>query len=200
MSGVYVLLDPSTQFVKIGRATNLDDRLANLRTANPRLSLVEWFETNHDSTAESYVHAKLVVHRQEGEFFSVTPDVAQQEVRAILNLLQSRPNKTDVDSVRTIDALTESRAPKEDELKLVKQIVELRARIKTLETEEQILSERLMVDLGSAKGLLGWASFDGSSTTRFENSRFQQEQPELAKDYLKTTYSRTLKIRPGMAQ
>ena len=200
MSGVYVLLDPSTQFVKIGRATNLDDRLANLRTANPRLSLVEWFVTNHDSTAESYVHAKLVVHRQEGEFFSVTPEVAQQEVQAILNLLQSRPNKTDVESVRTTDALTESRAPKEDELKLVKQLVELRARIKTLETEEQILSERLMVDLGSAKGLLGWASFDGSSTTRFENSRFQQEQPELAKDYLKTTYSRTLKIRPGMAQ
>jgi hypothetical protein len=48
--------------------------------------------------------------------------------------------------------------------------------------------------------LLGWASFDGNNTTRFDSSRFQQEQPELAKDYLKTTYSRTLKIRPGMAQ
>ena len=96
MPGVYVLLDPRTQLVKVGRATNLDDRLANLRTANPRLSLVEWFETEHDSTAESYVHAKLVEHRQEGEFFSVTPDVAQQEVRSILNLLQSRPDRKSV--------------------------------------------------------------------------------------------------------
>ena len=31
MPGVYVLNDPHTQLIKIGRATDLDDRLANLR-------------------------------------------------------------------------------------------------------------------------------------------------------------------------
>jgi excinuclease UvrABC nuclease subunit len=53
MPGVYLLHDPVTNFLKIGRATNLDDRLANLRTANPRLVLLEWIETKFESSVES---------------------------------------------------------------------------------------------------------------------------------------------------
>jgi hypothetical protein len=43
MPAVYVLNDPHTLLIKIGRATDLDERLANLRTGNPRLALIEWF-------------------------------------------------------------------------------------------------------------------------------------------------------------
>ena len=73
-------------------------------------------------------------------------------------------------------------------------------KLRPSETEEGILSERLIVSIGKSQGLNGWATFEGSNASRFEAARFQQENPEVAKNYLKTTYSRSLKIRPGMAQ
>jgi hypothetical protein len=199
MPGVYVLNDPHTQLVKIGRATDLDERLANLRTGNPRLALIEWFETPEASLVETYVHNKLAENRREGEFFDVPADMALQEVRGILALLSDRPHRDAIKTIRTIEDLEEDREPNAKELILLEQIVALRARIKTLQTEDEILTERLMVMVGKSKGLLGWASFNGSSTNRFESSRFQVEHPDLARDYMKTSYSRTLRIRKGMA-
>ena len=200
MPGVYVLNDPNTQLIKIGRATDLEDRLANLRTGNPRLALIEWFETAEASLVESYVHNKLAEHRQEGEFFDIPAHIALEEVRGILALLANRPQKETVESIKTTEELEDERQPDADELNLLEQIVALRARIKTLQTEDEILSEQLMVKVGNSKGLLGWASFNGSSTNRFEAARFQSEHPDMAKDYMKTSYSRTLRIRKGMAQ
>jgi FKBP-type peptidyl-prolyl cis-trans isomerase (trigger factor) len=200
MPGVYVLNDPHTQLIKIGRATDLDDRLANLRTGNPRLALIEWFETPEASLVETYVHNKLAEHRREGEFFDVPEDMALQEVRDILALLADRPHRDAIETIRTIEELEEDREPDAEEVILLEQIVALRARIKTLQTEDEILTERLMVMVGKSKGLLGWASFNGSSTNRFESRRFQSEHPDLARDYMKTSYSRTLRIRRGMAQ
>jgi len=200
MPGVYVLNDPNTQLIKIGRATDLEDRLANLRTGNPRLALIEWFETAEASLVESYVHNKLAEHRREGEFFDIPADIALDEIRGILALLAKRPQKETVESIKTIEELEDERQPDADELSLLERIVALRARIKTLQTEDEILSEQLMVKVGNSKGLLGWASFNGSSTSRFEAARFQSEHPDMAKDYMKTSYSRTLRIRKGMAQ
>ena len=80
MSGVYVLKDTETNLLKIGRATNLKERLTNLRTANPRLELVQWFETDDDSTVEAYIHSKLVKHRKSGEFFDVKTVIAISEI------------------------------------------------------------------------------------------------------------------------
>ena len=200
MPGVYVLNDPHTQLIKIGRATDLDDRLANLRTANPRLAVIEWFETPEASLVETYVHNKLAEHRQEGEFFDIPAELALQEVRGILALLADRPQKEAIESIKTIEELEDEREPDANELSLLEQIVSLRARIKTLQTEDDLLTERLMVMVGKSKGLLGWASFNGTTTNRFDASRFQSENPDVAKDYMKTSYSRTLRIRRGMAQ
>ena len=200
MPGVYVLNDPHTKLIKIGRATDLDDRLANLRTANPRLAVIEWFETPEASLVETYVHNKLAEHRQEGEFFDVPAELALQEVRGILALLADRPQKEAIESIKTIEELEDDREPDANELSLLEQIVSLRARIKTLQTEDDLMTERLMVMVGKSKGLLGWASFNGTTTNRFDAGRFQSENPDLAKDYMKTSYSRTLRIRKGMAQ
>ena len=199
MPGVYILLDPQSQLLKIGRATNFETRLANLRTANPRLVLVEWFETSDDSLVESYVHAKLVHFRKEGEFFCVSSETAIAHVREILSLLAQRPDASVVAKIKASEDLVTARAPSSDELELVKAIIGIRAAIKTLETEELILSERLMHCVGDARGLLGWATFDGSTTNRFDGTRFQSEHPELAQQYQKSTYTRSLRIRPGMA-
>jgi hypothetical protein len=200
MPGVYLLNDSHTQLIKIGRAADLDDRLANLRTGNPRLTLIEWFETPEAPLVETYVHNRLAERRREGEFFDVPAEIALQEVRGILALLADRPQQDAIETIKTIEELDEDREPDAKELILLEKIVALRARIKTLQTEDEILTERLMVMVGKSRGLLGWASFNGSSTNRFESSRFQSEHPDLARDYIKTSYSRTLRIRRGMAQ
>jgi len=200
MPGVYLLNDSHTQLIKIGRAADLDDRLANLRTGNPRLTLIEWFETPEAPLVETYVHNRLAERRREGEFFDVPAEIALQEVRGILALLADRPQRDAIETIKTIEELDEDREPDAKELILLEKIVALRARIKTLQTEDEILTERLMVMVGKSKGLLGWASFNGFSTNRFEQSRFQSEHPDLARDYIKTSYSRSLRIRRGMAQ
>ena len=89
MSGVYVLKDNETNLLKIGRASNLKERLSNLRTANPRLELVQWFETDDDSTVEAYVHSKLVKHRKSGEFFEVNSVIEELvQIRAQIKTLE----------------------------------------------------------------------------------------------------------------
>jgi len=56
-----------------------------------------------------------------------------------------------------------------------------------------------MVSVGQASGLTGWATFNGTQTTRFDGQKFKLEQPDLAQQYLKTSYTRSLRVRPGMA-
>ncbi len=46
------------------------------------------------------------------------------------------------------EVLLEPRDPSDTELVLMQQIVDLRAKIKTFEVQDQILSEQLMVSLG----------------------------------------------------
>lgn len=170
MAGLYILLDPATTFLKIGRARNLETRLANLRIANPWLQVVQWFETANESLVESYVHPKLVAHRREGEFFAVPAEVAQREVLAFSALLSNRPEQLQVEEVRSIQTLAENRDPTDAEVLLMQKIIDMRAKIKIFDTEEKILSDQLVVLLGRANGLTGWATFNFEEIIRLINT------------------------------
>jgi hypothetical protein len=198
MSGVYVLKDTETNLLKIGRATNLKERISNLRTANPRLELVQWFETDEDSTVEAYVHSKLVNHRKSGEFFDVNTVTAISEIESILNLLTQKPTDDEVDTVRSISDLAEARLPTSEEEKMFKELVQIRAQIKTLMCLDAIFTEILMVRIGACDGVAGWASFSGMNIDRFDASKFRRENPELAQKYIDRTYRRVLRVRPHM--
>jgi len=200
MSGVYILKDSETNLLKIGRATNLKERLSNLRTANPRLELVQWFETDEDSTVEAYIHSKLVKHRKSGEFFEVNPVIAVSEIESILNLLSQKPSDQEIEIVRSITDLADPRLPTPEEGKLFQELVQIRAQIKTLECLDTVLTEMLMVRIGACDGVEGWASFSGMSVDRFDASKFRRENPELAKMYIERTYRRVLRIRPHMSR
>jgi len=198
MSGVYVLKDTETNLLKIGRATNLKERLSNLRTANPRLELVQWFETDEDSTVEAYVHSKLVKHRKSGEFFDVNTVTAISEIESILNLLTHKPTNEEVDTVRSISDLAEARLPTSEEENMFKELVQIRAQIKTLMCLDEVFTEILMVRIGACDGVVGWASFSGMNIDRFDASKFRRENPELAQKYIDRTYRRVLRVRPHM--
>jgi len=198
MSGVYVLKDTETNLLKIGRATNLKERLSNLRTANPRLELIQWFETDEDSTVEAYVHSKLVKHRKSGEFFDVNTVTAISEIESILNLLTHKPTNDEVDTVRSISDLAEARLPTSEEENMFKELVQIRAQIKTLMCLDEVFTEILMVRIGACDGVVGWASFSGMNIDRFDASKFRRENPELAQKYIDRTYRRVLRVRPHM--
>jgi hypothetical protein len=198
MSGVYVLKDTETNLLKIGRATNLKERLSNLRTANPRLELIQWFETDEDSTVEAYVHSKLVKHRKSGEFFDVNTVTAISEIESILNLLTHKPTNDEVDTVRSISDLAEARLPTSEEENMFKELVQIRAQIKTLMCLDEVFTEILMVRIGACDGVVGWASFSGMNIDRFDASKFRRENPELAQRYIDRTYRRVLRVRPHM--
>ena len=198
MSGVYVLIDSETNLLKIGRATNLKERLSNLRTANPRLELVQWFETDDDSTVEAYIHSKLVKHRKSGEFFEINSVIAISEIESILNLLSKKPSNEEVDTVKSISDLAEARSPTPEEVNMFQELVQIRAQIKTLGCLDAVLTEMLMVRIGACDGVAGWASFSGTNVDRFDASRFRRENPELAQKYIERTYQRVLRIRPHM--
>lgn len=198
MSGVYVLKDTETNLLKIGRAANLKERLSNLRTANPRLELVQWFETDEDSTVEAYVHSKLVKHRKSGEFFDVNTAIAISEIESILNLFKHKPTDDEVDTVRSISDLAEARLPTSEEEQMFKELVQIRGQIKTLMCLDEVFTEILMVRIGACDGIAGWASFSGMNIDRFDASKFRRENPELAKNYIDRSYRRVLRVRPHM--
>jgi hypothetical protein len=200
MSGVYVLKDVETNLLKIGRATNLKERLSNLRTANPRLELIQWFETDDDSTVEAYIHSKLVKHRKSGEFFEVNSVIAISEIESILNLLSKKPTEEEVETVKTISDLAEARPSTPEEENMFQELVQIRAQIKTLECLDSVLTEMLMVRIGACVGVAGWASFSGLNVDRFDASKFRRENPELAQKYIERTYRRVLRIRPHMSR
>lgn len=200
MSGVYVLKDTETNLLKIGRATNLKVRLSNLRTANPRLELIQWFETDDDSTVEAYIHSKLIKHRKSGEFFDVNTKNVISEIESFLKLLTCKPSDNQVDTVREISNLAEARLPTKEEKRMFEELVQIRAQIKTLMCLDEVLTEILMVRIGACDGIVGWASFSGMDIDRFDSSRFRLENPELATKYIDSTYRRVLRIRPHMSR
>ena len=132
MPGVYILNDPATQYLKIGRATRIEDRFANLRTANPRLVLLEWVETSYDSALESYIHNRLASFRREGEFFEVDIDTVKREITAAISLLSERPTNEALSEVISIRDVTPSRDPMDEEVYLLSKILDIRSELEKL--------------------------------------------------------------------
>lgn len=66
-------------FVKIGRATDVRERLANIRIGSPfDLKLVLSFETAEGGSLERHLHETLSDSHQRGEWFDVSPDTVRE--------------------------------------------------------------------------------------------------------------------------
>lgn len=196
MPGVYILVDPETNLVKIGRATNCDERLANLRTANPRLQLAHWVETEHESRLESHLHGSLASHRREGEFFEVKPEDALQEARWAIDQIARWPNEDVLAAIAHEVNLQPARPANDTELSLLQKLLAVRARLKRLALEEETLIKQITYAIGAHEGLESWATYRLVNRRSFDVQAFQQAYPELAAEFLRESASRTLRIQP----
>lgn len=200
MSGVYILRDPVTDYLKIGRATNFDERLANLRTANPRLILLEWVETTFDSLVESYVHNRLARFRKEGEFFQVSHDTVKQEIREALELINQRPSDESLQAVADIQSLAPARDAVDGEVSLLLEILAVRSELGKLKLKESVLLDQLKVSVGENAGLNNWVTYSATLRQSIDTLAIRRDLPEIAEKYTVKTVSRTLKIQPFIRQ
>ena len=200
MPGVYLLHDPASNYLKIGRATKLDERLANLRTANPRLVVLDWIETIFDSSVESYVHTRLASFRREGEFFDVSADIARQEINEALTLMSQRPLDEELNQVVTLQNVAPSRDPDTEELSLLTEIVSLRSELQKLQLRESVLIDRLKISLGESAGLNHWATFNPVMRQSIDTTALRRDFPEIIEKYTVKSISRTLKVQPFIRQ
>ena len=196
MSGLYVLSDPNTGLLKIGRASNLESRLSSLRTANPDLVVEAWIETDQESKLESVLHTLFTPSRRRGEFFAVDPEVAINKANAVLETLNSIPTDQELDEINQINDLQSHRTATTDEIAYLEELFRVRAAKKELEIEEQLLVGKLKRSIGHHEGLTDFATFKRLSRQAFNQTAFQEDHPDLFQAYQRESYSRPFKARP----
>lgn len=83
---IYVISNPSWDYVKIGRTIDVKKRLAQMQTYSPlRDYKVEHYVFSEDiNLLESSVHKSLSEHRVNGECFNVKASVAIAEIKRIM--------------------------------------------------------------------------------------------------------------------
>lgn len=194
MATVYLLSDQKTQFIKIGRASNFEDRYANLRTANPWLAIGYLLETEHASYVEKCLHNRFAHLRQEGEFFDVSLIEAKdylEEVHRSCEVLFD-PN---IEVLADTQANNELVEPLESDWTLVTQISQLNAEIAALELKRDVLETKLKIRIGNSSGIRNMATWVNQVRNGFDSARFREENPEVYEQYQRTSCSRVFKYR-----
>jgi hypothetical protein len=195
MSNLYILKDEVTGFLKIGRARDVLVRIRNLRVGNPNLNLIKSYETIHCSKIEAFLHKRFAHFRQRGEFFQVTLDEVEKEINHALTVIQDRPDKTVLQMTQESLALDPPRDANHDEIKLLTDLLEVRAEMATLTLRETALEERLKVSIGNSSGLTDWATFKSLLREDIDATRLRVELPEIYEKYKKSKSVRQLKVR-----
>lgn len=83
----------------------------------------------------------------------------------------------------------------------VAQLIEVKARIKAFEEAEEVLKQEI-ADFISPNALLTYggreiASWKGQGYSRFDDTRFKQEQPTVAAQYINRSIVRVLRLKKG---
>lgn len=192
MPCVYLLRDPATNLIKIGRATNFETRFANLKTANPRLEVAHRFDTPQAVALEGQLHKRFGIHRQEGEYFDVSIDAVMDYARETLDRISIFANPV-LDELQALVATTPGQSATSDDWDLINQLTEIDSKLAELELEKNILLVKLQLRIGSSDGIENLASWKIRETIRFNQSLFKEEQMELFEKYKQTSVTRALK-------
>jgi len=192
MACVYLLRDPITNLIKIGRATNLEKRLADLKTANPRLEVAHIFDDINAVKIEGYLHRRFGVHQQDGEYFDVSIKEVIDYGNSVINdtaiLADPQLNQLElVKSTGPIDTATNM------DWDLINKLTQIDYEISQLTIKREILLSKLRLRIGTSSGIENLATWKIQTTSRFNQTLFKQENNELFKSYLKTSMSRVLK-------
>lgn len=192
MPFVYLLRDPNTNLIKIGRATNLATRLANLRTANPRLEEEYIFETEQAVSIEGYLHKRFAIYQQEGEYFDVPIEQVIEYGKRIIETskILFDPRLAELESIQETN---EAMPSTDEDWGLINELTELDSEISELMLKKDLLLAKLRLRIGASAGIKNLASWNLRTTSRFNQSLFSTENPDLFEKYKQASISRQLK-------
>lgn len=87
---IYVISEPGSSVAKIGKATNVRDRLSGIQTSNPRPLIVRW-RTPGGRPLERQLHDHFERFRLVGEWFDFGALDPVAEVRAAVKQITGHP-------------------------------------------------------------------------------------------------------------
>jgi hypothetical protein len=195
MQKLYILEDSETKLLKIGKASDITQRLRNLRTANPRLTLVHSVDVEQNSVLEAYIHNRFAMHRKQGEFFDISKEIVIQEINNALQILCKQPSKETIDQIASLQHLQSPRSVRQDEEELFNELLKIRSELEKLSLREAVLLDQLKLAIGEHSGIKNWATYKLFARNRMNLEAMRIECPNIIEKYTITTFSRTLRIR-----
>lgn len=205
---VYVMKDGDQTHKKIGWTKRKTSRGATetpeeagkrrereLRTGNPKIQLLQYFEY-HNRDLETYLHGAFLGKRVLNEFFEVTIDEINEKAEEFFKLSDLSPSLEDVLEADQIadEAIAEERDPTNQEIDIIDKILELRTKKKAIEFEETVLLSLLKVSVGQCIGLKKYLTYKPMVRTGLDVAAIKENLPEVYEHYKRETRSRILRI------
>ena len=192
---IYFLRDPDNGWIKIGFTSNIEQRMKQHKTTNPRLVIERQFETEFASKIESYIKNRLLDRRFSGEHYNVSIDEIDKIIKEIELIEKEFIKEEDINKIRDMIELEPERQPTNIENSLCEELKRIRIQLEDLKIHEEIIKNKLIKSIGSSMGLVGKIDFKSYEATKFETEKFKQDQPELYEKYLIKKTSRRFYLK-----
>jgi hypothetical protein len=149
--------DP-TEYVKIGRASDLGRRVSQLQTGCPyKLTLLGWMETQQAERDEQRLHTKYQRFRESGEWFFFSKEIREfvlsdevQKGAQVLDAIDGIAYPEILDGIPSNPMTTDSHRPTDESI-VVDLVEQTRKALATLTPrEEKVLRMRFGIGIGEA--------------------------------------------------
>jgi len=195
MAYVYILRSGNENLFKVCKSDDVRDRMRELSTANPRLTVFEKIETEDEADWEQYLHKRLRSRQARGssakEFFEITPEALKtviQEAREFLpSFLEMKRAADCLANEKSTDRMV---APGMEDLAIYQRLLEVREQEDRCHYERLHLENKLKLVIGTAAGLEGIATWKTLTKQRFNQAAFKRDRSELFQEYSTTAFER----------
>lgn len=201
MAFVYFFQNGETDYFKIGRTkSNVEKRRKELSTGNPALlSIFEVIETEHDSLVENFFHKKFHANLcEEGdskEFYKINPrDLRDGIKEAIIFLDDYILLQNQVDQYANLESCEEVAPASDESTAIIGELRKIKGQKALLEFEENLLENRLKLQIGSYGGIEGLVSWKSQVRKSLDQNELKLAYPDLVLQFTKETRSRTLRL------
>lgn len=201
MGFVYILKSGDEDCFKIGKARDIEARVRDLATGNPRPWVVfDSIETPDEGDCEKFFHRTLQSRRVQDsggrEIFALTAAEATDAARQARDfLLEDLPLHKEAQALAKEDSDGRILEPGDRERELQRQL--LQARVEKYQTELRCarLENSLKLVIGTAAGLDGIASWKTQTVPRFDETSFKRAEPKLHQAFIRETRQRPFRLK-----
>jgi hypothetical protein len=203
MSFVYILQSGEENLYKIGIANDVDERLRDLKTGNPRrffvFGLIDTVDRESANAVESFLHKMFQSKRVPGggrEFFALTRMEAEDAERAGRAFLsEALPRRKEVEALSKEESDDRLLRPRDQDWEVVRSLLHWRENKYKAEIECERNENRLKLTIGASAGIDGLATWKSHLVARFDQGAFKLAEPDLYQAFVREARQRDLRLR-----